>query len=66
MQDPMGVSGYITACKTETLREEALSKLTTAAGRAEKAREAANKGDIADAFYWWNLLYNYDFPSYNR
>lgn len=64
MQDPMGVSGYIPACKTDALHKDALSKVETAASRAEKAREAAEKDNIADAFYWWRLLYNDQFPTY--
>jgi hypothetical protein len=64
MQDPMGVSGYISACKSEALRVDALSKLGTAVTRAAKAREAAAQGNIADAFYWWRLLYNDAFPTY--
>ena len=64
MQDPLGVSGYISACKTEALYQNAMSKLETAATRAEKAREAADKGSISDAFYWWRLVYNDEFPTY--
>jgi len=64
MQDPMGVSGYIPACKTEALKADAISKLDTAAARAEKACEAASKDDISSAFYWWRLLYDDQFPSY--
>ncbi len=64
IQDPMGVSGYITACKTDALKEEALSKLDTAVTRAEKARSAALAGNISDAFEQWRLLYNYEFPTY--
>lgn len=64
MQDPMGVSGYIPACKSEPSLESALSKLGTAVTRAEKAREAAMKENISDAFYWWRLLYNDQFPTY--
>ncbi|MGH2396254.1 MAG: nucleotidyltransferase [bacterium] len=64
MQDPMGVSGYVPACKTAAFRTDALSKLSTAVTRAEKAREATDTGNIQDAFYWWRLLYNDQFPSY--
>ena len=66
MQDPMGVSGYIPACKTEVLRADAVSNLGTAATRAEKAREAASSGDVSSAFYWWRLLYDDQFPTYYR
>lgn len=64
IQDPMGVSGYISACKTDGLRNDALSKLETAATRATKAREAVEKGNISEAFDWWRQLYFYEFPTY--
>ena len=66
IQDPMGVSGYVPACKTDAFHTDALSKVQTAAGRAEKAREAADKGNISDAFEWWRLLYDNEFPTYYR
>lgn len=64
MQDPMGISGYISACKSEVFQDEALSKLETALSRAEKAWEAEQRGDTSDAFDWWRLLYDYEFPTY--
>jgi hypothetical protein len=64
MQDPMGVSGYIAPCKTEAQRQDALSKLETALARAEKAWDAKERDNISDAFDWWRLLYNYEFPAY--
>ena len=64
MQDPMGVSGYISPCKTEAFRADALSKLYTALTRANNARDAADAGKIQDAFRWWRLLYNDQFPTY--
>jgi len=66
MQDPMGVSGYIPACKTDAFRTDALSKLSTAVIRAEKAREATAKDEIQEAFDWWRKLYNDEFPTYYR
>ena len=66
MQDPMGVSGYIPACKTQTLKDDALSKLERAATRAEKAREAAVNENVSVAFDYWRLLYNNEFPTYYR
>jgi hypothetical protein len=66
MQDPMGISGYIPACSTDTRKETALSRLERALARAENARESADKEKISDAFYWWRLLYNEAFPSYYR
>jgi hypothetical protein len=64
MQDPMGVSGYIAACKSDVQRADALSKLATAVGRAEKASSAAGANDMSTAFAYWRLLYDDLFPTY--
>ncbi|MFQ1921672.1 SMODS domain-containing nucleotidyltransferase [Aeromonas veronii] len=64
MQDPTGVSGYINPCNTDVLKNDALSKLNTAATRAANARNSEINGDTKTAFYWWSLLYNDKFPSY--
>lgn len=66
LQDPMGFSGYVQACKTDVQREDALSKLNTAVVRAEKARRAAADGKTSDAFSWWRILYDDAFPTYYR
>lgn len=66
MQDPMGISGYISACSTEAKRLDALSKLETASIRSEKARDAARNEKIKEAFDWWDLVFNYEFPSYYK
>ncbi len=64
MQDPMGVSGLIKACQGDPQRKDALSKLNRAYSRAEKACEASRMSNIAEAFRWWRLLYNDNFPTY--
>jgi len=61
IQDPMGISGYVRACTTEAKRENALSKVKTGYARAEKAVEK-RESDVDDAFNWWNLFYNNEFP----
>lgn len=66
MQDPVGISGYIPACKSDASMTDALSKLETALTRAEKALDAKDQGNIYEAFYWWRLLYNDEFPTYYR
>lgn len=66
MQDPVGISGYIKPCLSDVKLEEARSKVATALSRAEKAFSAKSKGDIKEAFSWWNLLYNGNFPSYYK
>jgi hypothetical protein len=64
MQDPTGIGGYITPCSTQAKHDDAIGKLETAVARAEKACNAENAGNIADAFDWWNKLYYYEFPKY--
>ena len=66
MQDPMGISGYIEPCKTDTMFDDAQSKLMTASIRSDKALAAYKKGDYSQAFEYWALLYNRKFPSYYR
>lgn len=66
LQDPTGFSGYVSACRTDVQREDALSKLKTAVVRAQKACQAAVDANVADSFYWWRLLYNDAFPTYYR
>jgi|SRR5579884_243775 len=66
MQDPMGVSGYIHACRTETMYDDARSKVLTASSRADKALEAYKKSELKTAFEWWDLLWDGRFPTYYR
>lgn len=63
MTDPVGISGYIYPCASQAQKNDALSKLETAYNRAREAREAEEKENIKEAFDWWNLLYNGNFPS---
>jgi hypothetical protein len=63
MRDPMGISGLIPSSKTVTQKNAALSKLNTALSRAEKACNAREKGNVEDAFKWWSLFYNNEFPA---
>ena len=64
MQDPLGISGYIYPCESQAKYDDAMSKLKTAVRRSERALEAVKSGNIKDAFYWYNLLYNGNFVSY--
>ncbi len=65
LQDPKGISGYISACSSETKKSDALSKLETALGRADKARDAEKAEKLSDAFGWWDKVFALNFPSYN-
>jgi len=64
MIDPTGVSGYIHSCSSDVKKTDALSKIATAAVRAENARTCEVAGKIDDAFDWWRLLYGDKFPTY--
>jgi hypothetical protein len=61
MQDPVGIAGYISPTSTEAQRVEALSKLTTARNRAEKAIEAEKAGRHTDALAWWGMVFDRSF-----
>ena len=64
IQDPMGISGYISPCKSDNDYNNAISKLNTAATRAENARNAEQNGNTSLAFDWWQKLYDNKFPNY--
>jgi len=64
IQDPMGISGYIHPCSTDAKRDDTLSKLEKARGRAQHARDAEKAEKISDAFDWWNLVFAGNFPAY--
>ena len=66
IRDPMGVSGLIAPCRSDTELTSAKAKLSTALSRASKACENETNGDIREAFDWWNKLFAYKFPSYYR
>ncbi len=66
IRDPMGVSGLISPCKTDSDLTSAKSKVSRALSRAIKARKAEEEGDIKEAFEWWNLLFDGKFSSYYR
>lgn len=64
IQDPMGVSGYIYPCISEATKSNALSKLSTALTRAKNAYDAEVAGNTREAFAWWDLVFNGNFPAY--
>ena len=64
IRDPVGISGLISPCRSDAQLSQAKSKVSTALGRATKARAMEDGGRIADAYSWWNKLYNNRFPKY--
>lgn len=63
MQDPMRISGLIKPC-SDAVKASAITKLSTAYTRAEKALQVEHSGDIYGAFSWWDKLYDGNFPAY--
>ena len=58
MNDPTGLGSRFTATSSETKRADAMSKLSTAVSRAEKAREHEKGGDHARAIAQLELLFD--------
>ncbi|PSB84361.1 nucleotidyltransferase [Photobacterium damselae subsp. damselae] len=65
LRDPVGISGLIAPCSSDSNYKDALSKLKTAVNRATKAYMAESENNTKDAFYWLNMLYNNRFTNYN-
>jgi len=64
IRDPKGISGLIYPCSSDSKKSTALSKLSTATTRAQKARDAESSGYTREAFECWDKLFNGNFPSY--
>ncbi len=63
MNDPRGATGRIQACSSDSSKEDALSKLKTAAGRARNALDASKADNPDSAFYYLDQLFGGSFPS---
>lgn len=59
MNDPTGLGSRFGACSTEANRIEAMSKLRTAVGRSEKAKDHASLGHDDRAISQLELLFDY-------
>ncbi|SUA80435.1 Uncharacterised protein [Nocardia otitidiscaviarum] len=63
MNDPKGRTGRFQACSSDYKKTEALSKLNTAATRANKALKAYQDNDHEEAFHYLDLLFGGKFPA---
>lgn len=63
MNDPTGSTGRIKPCSSAANHADALSKLRTAVGRAQKA-VACRESDPRTAFGWWDYVFGGKFPAY--
>jgi hypothetical protein len=64
VEDPAGKSGKVEAYRTSLQKVDVLKKVETAWQRAEAARDCEENGNASGAFYWWDLVYDGNFPSY--
>jgi len=58
INDPTGLGSRFTACSSSSNRDDALSKLSTAVGRAAKARQHTLAGQHASAVEQLKLVFN--------
>jgi hypothetical protein len=63
MNDPKSASGRIYACSSDSRKDDALSKLATAATRARKALDAYQRNEPDQAFEYLDLLFGGRFPA---
>ncbi len=66
VRDPMGISGNISPCRSNSHLKSTVSKVATARTRVIKACEAEKRGNTKQAFIWWNIVFGRRFPSYYR
>ena len=62
VKDPMGVSGYVPAVKTESQREAVLRSVRYSRDKALEALNADARGDINEARRLWDIVFRGEFP----
>lgn len=62
IRDPLGISGLVSATKTEAQRQQALVPLLYSRDHALSARAAESAGDHREACRQWNIVFNGYFP----
>jgi hypothetical protein len=62
--DPRFAEFSLPGCSTEQYRTDAAAKALTSAEWAERAGERENLGRQADAFHYWDLVFNSNFPAF--
>jgi hypothetical protein len=63
LQDPLGVSNYVSAVKTASQQETACQAVAHAYDHALKALEAERYGKTQEARRQWNIVFNGKFPN---
>ncbi len=62
VKDPMNISGYIPAVKSESQRESALASVRYSRDKAKAALNADAQGDLNEARRLWDIAFNGQFP----
>jgi hypothetical protein len=63
LNDPLGISGRIAAVNTEAQRQTLTEAARYAADKSSRAIDAEIAGRVAEAFEYWKLVFNGEFPS---
>ncbi len=63
LNDPLGISGRIPATATEAQRDTLVGHAKYAVEKAAAAIDAEECRKIDDAFYYWDLVFNRQFPA---
>lgn len=63
LTDPLGIAGWVAATSTEAQRSALVDHARHAVDKAVAAITAEFAGRLDDAFYYWNLVFNQNFPS---
>lgn len=61
---PRALRCWATVCSSDANKADALSKLQTAASRADKALELFKADRVSEAFAQWDLIWNGKFPAF--
>lgn len=63
LNDPLGISGRIPAAMTDAQRRAFTDAASYAAEKSGRALDAEVGGRVAEAFDYWKLVFNQEFPS---
>lgn len=61
-RDPLGISGYVPAARTESQRGSNMSALEWASDHASRAYDAEAAGNYDEAVRQWDIVFNGTFP----
>jgi hypothetical protein len=64
VHDPKGISGLVPARLTYAGKKTAIARLRTALYHVSRAQEAAEAGNVEEAFVYWNRTFRGHFPAY--